>query len=368
MRKWFVLAFMPLFAKAQIVNTGVTANYDSLETGKVKIGGFVDTYYGYDFNQPATSERPYFVSSSRHNEVNVNLAYIELQYTNERVRGRLVPGFGTYINANYVNEKVSLKNLVEANVGICLWKKRDLWLDAGVLSSPYTNETAISKDHLMYTRSLAPEYTPYYLSGAKLSMPIGEKWKTYAYVVNGWQVINDVNKAMAVGTQVEFRPNDKVLINWDTYIGDERSAATPDYRMRYFSDLYLIANTGKHLSLTSCIYGGIQNRNYANGGTFSSRWWQANLIAEWKFTPKIALAGRVEYFSDPDEVMVFPVTGVFGFDCASTGLCLNVKITDQALFRLEGRSFFSPNTIFFAPDGQQTATSHLVIANLCAWF
>lgn len=367
MKYWICSVFFPLLANAQVVNTGMTANYDSLETGKIKIGGFVDTYYGFDFNKPAMSDRPYCVSSSRHNEINVNLAYIELQYANERVRGRLVPGFGTYINANYANEKGSLKNLMEANVGIQLSKKHDIWLDAGIFGAPYTNETAISKDHLMYTRSIAPEYAPYYLAGAKLSAPIGSKWKTYAYIINGWQVINDVNNPLAIGTQVEFRPNNNVLINWDTYIGDERSVTTPDYRQRYFSDIYLIFNNGKRFSLTSCVYGGIQAKKDTVGTSHSS-WWQANLIGEWKFSPTIALAGRVEYYSDPSAIMITPVTGVQGFDCGSAGVCLNVRITNHAMLRLEGRHFFSGREIFYNTSNESVAWSDLLMTNLTVWF
>ena len=251
--KYLALIFLMIHGHlyGQVVNTGMTANYDSLEVGKLKIGGLIDTYYGFDLNQPETSDRPYCVSSARHNEININLAYIELQYINKRVRGRLVPGFGTYINANYANEKGSLKNLIEANVGVRLSKKRDIWVDAGILGSPFTNETAISKDHLMYTRSFAPEYVLYYLTGVKVSAPIGKKIKAYGYILNGWQVISDVNNPLSVGTQIEYRPSQTVLINWDTYVGDESSKLTPENRTRYFTDVYLIYNSTKKFSMTS---------------------------------------------------------------------------------------------------------------------
>ena len=97
----------------------------------------------------SNSETAYSISSSRLNEFNINCAYIEIKYANDLIRGRVVPGFGTYINSNYSSEQGSLKNLIEANGGVCLSKKRNIWLDAGVLGSPYTNETAISKDHLI---------------------------------------------------------------------------------------------------------------------------------------------------------------------------------------------------------------------------
>jgi len=363
-----LLIFLPFGIHSQVVNTGMTENYDSLEIGKIKIGGLVDTYYGFDFNQPENSDRPYCVSSPRHNEINVNLAYIELQYINERVRARLVPGFGTYINANYANEKGSLKNLIEANVGVRLSKKRDIWVDAGVFGSPITNETAISKDHLMYTRSFAAEYAPYYLAGVKISSPIGKKLKAYGYIVNGWQVINDLNNPLSVATQLEYRPNKKILINWDTYVGNEKSSATPDYQRRYFTDVYLIYNSSKRVSLTSCAYVGMQDKKDTLGHRTQPVWWQANLIGSFKFTNSISLSARVEYFSDLHSVLVFPITSVSGFDAASAGLCFNVKIGNNAMFRLEGRSFYSDRKIFIADNGKETTSSQLLITNLTVWF
>lgn len=352
----------------QVVNTGMTANYDSLEAGKVKIGGLIDTYYGFDFNQPETSDRAYCVSSPRHNEININLAYIELQYINERVRGRLVPGFGTYINSNYVNETGSLKNLIEANVGVRLSKKRDIWVDAGILGSPFTNETAISKDHLMYTRSFAPEYVPYYLSGVKVSVPIGKKIKAYAYILNGWQVISDVNNPLSVGTQMEYRPSKTILINWDTYVGDESSKLTPENRTRYFTDVYFIYNSSKKFSMSSCAYIGVQDKKDSLGLESKAFWWQANVIAGYQFTKSVSLAGRIEYFNDLKSVQVVPITSVKGFDAYSAGLCMNVKVGANALFRLEGRSFYSERKMFIGKNNQETNWSNLLITNLTVWF
>lgn len=366
----FLLLQFSLFylVQAQVVNTGFTDNYDSLEIGKVTVGGYVDTYYGFDFNQPKDSDRPYCVSSPRHNEVNINLAYVDIQYKNERIRCRLVPGFGTYINSNYAAEKGSLKNIVEANAGVKIFKDRNIWIDAGVLGSPYTNESAISKDHLMYTRSFAPEYVPYYLAGVKLSAPLSPKLNCYLYVLNGWQQISDVNNPLSVGTQLEYRPNNKALINWNTYVGDENSIATPKNGIRYFSDVYLIYNPEGKISITSCVYAGLQKLRDSTGKQSESYWWQANFIARYKINPKVSLSGRVEYFKDPGSVQIVPITKVKGFNSYSSGLCLNVKITKNALFRLEDRLYFSGRNIFINPKRSPTHLSNLLITNLTIWF
>lgn len=86
---------------------------------------------------------------ARHNELNINLAYISVKHSSPRIRAKFVPCFGSYINANYALEQGTLRNVVEGNIGIKLFKNREIWLDVGVLGSPYTNESAISKDHLI---------------------------------------------------------------------------------------------------------------------------------------------------------------------------------------------------------------------------
>jgi hypothetical protein len=50
------------------------------------------------------------------------------------------------------------------------------------------------------------------------------------------------------------------------------------------------------------------------------------------------------------------------------GVCLNVKITENAMFRFEGRQFYSSDAVYFDADDQLAHHSALVIANLTAWF
>lgn len=359
-----------VITQAQVINTGMTDRPDSIENGKFNIKGYVDIYYGYDFNEPAGSDRQYAVSSSRHNEVNINLAYADLRYQNDHVRARFTPGFGTYMNANYNNEKGTLRNLIEANVGVRLSSKREIWVDAGVLGSPFTNETAISKDHFMYLRSLAPEYVPYYLSGVRLTCPFGPKLTTYFYLINGWQQISDENTPLSFASQIEYKPNQKVLLNWDTYVGNEKTHLRPIQGNRYFSDVYAIINPEGRLSTTICLYGGIQEikDTVLNKSTYQT-WWQGNIIGRLKLNAKSNIAARVEYFEDSKGVVSeVPVVGVNGLNTYSVGLCYNKKITENALFRMEGRHFFSDHNVFINSHNTPTNVESLLVTNLTVWF
>ncbi len=362
-----VLVFFILLCRStfgQVINTATMDTVETTVIGQVGLGGYVDTYYGYNFNQPANGYNPYFVSSARHNELTINLAYVDVRYRSKYMRVRFVPGFGTYMDANYANEPGSLKNMVEANVGVLISEKKKIWVDAGVLGSPYTNESAISKDHLMYTRSFAPENVPYYITGIRLTVPVSKKLNAYAYLINGWQVIQDNNTAKSIGTQLEYRPNKTMLFNWTTYIGDERSSAHPDYRMRYFNDFYWIWNSGKKWTATSCFYYGIQQRSSSS----TASWWQANFIARYSFTTIFSLSGRIEHFDDPSGVIVQTVTGATRFRTTSLGLCGNIQVHKMALFRLEYREFLSLDKVYQDKNSNPINNGALLVGSLTAWF
>ncbi len=362
---WFVFTQL----SAQVTHTGST---DSIKGGEqvknLSIGGYIDSYMGYNFSQPKDGNNPYFVSMGRHNEATINLAYLDLKYSADRVRARFVPGIGTYMNANYALEPGLMKNFVEASIGYQISAKKNIWIDFGILGSPYTNESAISKDHLMYTRSFAPEYVPYYLAGAKISFPFSKKLNGYVYLLNGWQQIQDQNSGKSIGTQIEYKPNDKNLFNWNTYLGDERSSSSPNNRMRYFTDIYWIYNPDGVFSITSCGYIGIQEQLVSNSTVRNRQWWQLNFIGRLKLNKTASLSGRIEYFSDPNSVQIIPITSGTGFNSYSSGLCFNLKLSENLLFRLEGRHFRSDKSLYLDLNNRPSNQSFWCISNLTVWF
>jgi hypothetical protein len=352
---------------AQVSNTGVMDTTSGTKLEKLSIGGYIDTYYGGFFSETIENNIPYFVSMNRSNEANINLAYIDLRYHTPTFRARFVPGFGTYMNANYAAEQGSLKNIVEASTGFKLSKKKEIWLDAGVLGSPFTNESAISKDHLMYTRSFAPEYVPYYLCGVKISVPLSKKVNAYLYLLNGWQQIKDNNSGKSIGTQIEYRPNNNNLFNWNNYLGDESSVFVPNFGIRYFTDIFWIYNKNK-FSTTACAYIGNQKKTDSLNVSSNNIWWQTNIIGRYSFTKKLSISGRIEYFNDEHNVQITPINPVGGFNTFSGGLCMNIQLNENALFRLEGRQFFSEKNNYLDSDGNPANRMTWIVSNITVWF
>lgn len=350
---FFVMIGLLIFKEtaAQVQNPAMPDTSFGEKVENLRIGGYLDLYYGgFRAGGVRGREVPYFVSMNQTRQVSVNLACLDLRYSSGRIRSRLIPGFGTYMNANYIGEPGGLAYLVEANAGYCVNVKRQIWLDAGVLSSPYSNESCISKDHLMYSRSLAPEYVPYYLSGVKGSMPLGPDVRLSLYFLNGWQQIRDRNPYPAFGTQLEWQAGKRSLINWNTFAGNEQNSEAgiqgEFQRFRWFTDVYWVFNPEGKVTLTSCAYLGLQE--YAPG--FKRRkayWWQVNGQIRWRITPVHSLSGRLEYFSDPFQAVAASLVSGKGFEMGSAGLCWNLKAADRLLFRIEYRQFLARESILF---------------------
>lgn len=373
-----VIASYSASLNAQVSNTGFIDTTGSEHLGKISIGGYVDAYYGhFRGSTMGTGQVPYFVSSAANNEMSINLAFIDLRFQDEKTRARFVPGFGTYMNSNYAAEPGSLKNIVEASVGFKITRKKNIWLDLGVIGSSITNESPVSKDHLMYTRSFSSENTPYYQSGARLSIQATPKLKLALYGLNGWQQIRDMNNFKSGALQMEWTINKNHLLNWDVYGGDERSPSKPLDRMRWFTDLYWIGNVDEKWKFTSCIFFGIQQRRYLSPGPQTNlgavysyqQFWNANFIANRKLSKEFSLSGRAEWFNDPETVLLGNmIRSGSGFSGGSGGLCLNFKPGDKIMLRAEWRHLYSPENAFTGTSGNATKQANWFTTSAALWF
>lgn len=217
----FLLISVPLFGQKDSIS--------SLKKADLTISGVVDLFYGYDFNLPEGKTRlPFLCNHNRHNQVALNLGLVKFALTKERLRSNLALHAGAYSVDNYADEPGILKYVFEANAGVLLSKKGNVWLDAGVLPSHIGFESAISPDNLTLTRSILAENTPYFLTGGKVSFQTSEKWFFSGLIFNGWQRITNVEGSTkpSFGTQVVYRPKDNVLVNWSTFQGSDDPDAT----------------------------------------------------------------------------------------------------------------------------------------------
>ena len=349
------LLFLPL---AGIALSSSAQKLDSAIT----MSAYVEMYYSFDLARPENHLRPgFFYSFNRHNEVNLNLGMVKLNYAKNNVRGNLALMAGTYPQYNLAAEPELLRSVFEANAGVKLSKKKELWLDAGIMPSHIGFESAIGKDCWNLTRSLLADNTPYYEAGARVSYTSpNSKWYASGLLLNGWQRIArvDGNNTPAFGTQLTYKPNSTTTVNWSTFIGNDKPDSVS--QLRIFNNLYAQLQLTKRFGvIVGCDIGMEQ----AASGDSSSTWLTPILIPRYKLDKKSYLAARWELYQDRDGVII--ATGTpNGFNTMGYSLNYDHLVSPNVLWRIEARSLSSEDKVFVDADGKATATNTFFTASI----
>jgi hypothetical protein len=324
----------------------LAAQTDSAKTSKpiINIMGFADLFYVYDFNQPINHKRqPFLFNHNRHDEINLNLGFVKLGIEHAKYRAKLALQTGTYVNDNYAAEPALLKRFFEANIGLLLSKKNNIWIDAGVLPSHIGFESAISIDNWTLTRSILAENSPYFLTGIKLTAAPNKKWEMAGLIINGWQKIKPQaqNSLPSLGTQLTYYPTERITLNWSTFVGSDYPDSTR--RMRYFNNFYGQLKFAKKWGLIAGFDIGAQQVE-KNSSVYN--WWYSTIaIGQFTINERWKTALRAEYYQDKSGIIVFTGTNN-GFK--TTGLSLNIDYTPtkNMACRLETRWLKSIDPIF----------------------
>lgn len=307
----------------------------------LSFGGYVESYYSYDFNKPATHQKSGLVySHNRSNEVAVNLAMVKASYDGDWLRGQVGLAAGSYMNANYAAEEGVYKNIYEANIGVKLSKSHNIWFDAGIMPSHIGPESAIGIDNISLTRSIAAENSPYFETGAKLSYTNAKgDWYVAVLALNGWQKIQlpESSKGMSFGHQLTYQPNENLLFNSSSYIGNEG----PD-SLRFFHDFYMQVQVHEQVKLLALFDYGMQKQAHSSN---TLNWWTTGLQLQYAISDRYRLNARGEYYNDGDAAMFGSMNplpkkvigGSLGFD---------MQIQPDLFWRSEFRYLSSDGAIF----------------------
>jgi hypothetical protein len=351
-----------IIAIAVVLNVTTGSAQDTTKNenkAQVNFSAYAEAYYSYDFAKPKDNNRPAFIySHNRSNEFNVNLAFVKANYTAERIRANIALGVGTYMNANYAAEPGVLKNVYEANVGYKLSSTKNLWFDIGIMPSHIGFESAISKDCWTVTRSLMADNSPYYESGAKLTYATdNNKWLFSALALNGWQRIQRVagNSLMSWGTQVQFRPTDKVTLNYSTFLGTDKPDSARLWR--YFHNLYGVIQFSDKVAASFCFDMGQEQA--IKGKSKMNTWYTPAVILRYTPVDKWAIAVRGEYYNDEHGVIVSTGTQN-GFKTSGFSANVDYMPAKNIALRLEGRMLNSKDDIFQKSNESLTGTNTAV--------
>ncbi len=341
--------------------SGLAQNTEQ-EKPQLEVSGFLEVFYAYDFNRPKTDFRQTFLyNHNRHSEFNLNFGCMKLALRQANYRANFALQTGTYANDNYRQEPDLLKNIFEANIGISLNQRNDLWLDAGVFASHLGFESSISADNWTLTRSLAAENSPYFLSGAKLTYTPYKKWEFAALVLNGWQRIQRLqgNSMPSWGTQLNYKPTDNASLNWSTFLGTDDPDSTR--RMRYFNNFYAQLQISQKLGLIAGFDIGMQQNR--KGSSFYDFWLVYTLIAQYQIKEKWKTALRAEYYQDQKEIII-QTANQSGFQTGGFSWNIDYLPNEKAMCRIEARLFNSRYPIFEIENTKASKNNFILVGSI----
>lgn len=324
-----------------IVLLSFLGNAQEKDSLKIKVSGFLETYYAYDFSIPTTDTKlPFMYNYNRHNEFNVNNGLIRAQLQYGNAYASIAIHAGTYVDDNYASEDIKL--LSEAYVGMYLNDNKKSSIEVGIMPSYIGFESATTATNLTLTRSILAENSPYFMTGVKYNYKPNDKWSFSGLVTNGWQRINKPQKdvAPALGTQIVFKPSEKATLNWSTFIGKEFYGT--ELAMRYFNNLYWDNTWNSKWRTILGFDFGIQDSSSLNDKHLY--WMSPVLIAQYSISPKWQTAVRVEYYQDENNVIIATSDA---FKTSGASLNFDYLPNSKVKLRTEARYLDFKEAIFF---------------------
>jgi hypothetical protein len=365
--------------------------------GGATLNYYVDGYYGYDFNHPIGRVqylRAYDVLSNAFslNQAGIVLALDPAVEEGRRYGVRLDLQFGQAtetLQGNPANEPRPeiYRNIFQAYGTYVFPVGRGLTVDFGKWGSSIGIEGNYTKDQMNYTRSFWFNYLPFYHMGVRANYKINDKVSANYWIVNGTDQSEPTNsfKDELFGLALQPKKNVSWTVNY--YLGQDNPDVTqvqgcgvpvqpglclapitpaPDGKIHIF-DSYATWNATPKMTLA--LEGDyVVSRMWAEAGPGMSSAPKHVIggagYARYQWTPRMALAGRTEYFSDRGGLFSGTTQALKEF----TGT-YEFKVGDGLLSRLEYRRDWS-NMPFFLTNkpGVLSANQDTLTVGLVWWY
>lgn len=227
-------------SEAQSAPPGRTDD-DDPEDKKFTLGGYVETYYQWNFNQPSNGITDYRAYDNRHNTLTLQNVVLDAGFRAKDLSARLALQAGHTAAAMWSQETklpgTSSTNetddklwrpLQRASVG---WTpSKPLLLEAGLFTTAYGVEGFAVKDNWNWSRSYGFARLPNYQTGIKATVHLNRRWDVIGGVYNGWNNVVDNNDEKSFFIQGQYKLLEKLTAS-GTYLGGvEREGGAPEGR------------------------------------------------------------------------------------------------------------------------------------------
>ncbi len=335
--------------------------------GPTSLSGFVDMYYDYNSNQPASRTNSFRSLDGASNQFALNLVELVVdktpEITNSRTGYHVALGFGQAMNAVNGTDPGGLgfdQYLKEAYFSYLAPVGKGLQIDAGKFVTPHGAEVIETKDDLNYSRGLLFSYAiPYYHYGLRAKYAFSDKYSVSGFLVNGWNNVLDNNTGKTYGIGFGWNPTKKISFTQNFMAGPEQSNNNSNWRQLW--DTVITYSPTSKLSFTL-------NTDYGRGDRMKGVvdpvfWTGAAGYVKYAFNEKYAVVTRYEYYDDANGFTTGTAQHFNGFTATFQRLT-----AEHILSRLEFRRDMSNEPTFVRGNGLPAGAQNTLTAGLVFMF
>jgi len=333
--------------------------------GPMAVTGFIDGYYTYNDNHPSDSANgqinDLYNFNDKADQVELSAAKLTLNHDPAPVGAHFDFLYGRTNGLVSAGEQANY--IEQAFLSLKPAKAKGFEMDFGKFVTSAGAEVIEAKDNWNYSRSLLFSWAiPYTHFGLRTSMPVSKTETVGVQVVNGWNEVTKNNGWATVGLTSAYVKT-KYTWNLNYYTGPENAMPGKGYRNLIDTTLLLTPNA-KFNAYINCDYGRNHDAIVKGVGDTSVNTWQGiAFAAHEQASSRTALAGRYEYFKDPNGFQtgmaqhVNEFTGTYEYEVP--------KLPQRLLSRFEYRRDMSNEPYFHRGntgmvDAQSTLTVGLI--------
>jgi hypothetical protein len=270
--------------------------------GWLKIGGYAEVYYSWNFAKPENQITANRWLDEKHNTFTLATVALDLAAQKGPFHGKVTLMFGptadrwyfegTQIKedgvalspAGYSNE--TWKHIQTAYVGYKAPIGAGLTIQAGLFPTQVGYEGAAVKDNWNWSRSNLFNFLPFFHVGGRISYPVTDSLALSAAVYNGYNQTTDLNGRKTLSLQASYL-GANYFVNLLYMGGDERPRGDGEKVWRNMFDLVTQYDPFRWWSLALHADTGFEESNAGN-----HFWFAAGLYTRFKATEWLYFAAR----------------------------------------------------------------------------
>jgi Putative beta-barrel porin-2, OmpL-like. bbp2 len=350
------------------------------------IGGYVEAFYQWNFNEPANGITNYRGFDNRHNSFTIANAVLDAAGTLGPVTAHVALQVGHTPETYYLAEPTSPGAAGAGSTGTNVWKYlqqanvawtaplgRGLTIDAGIFLSPIGPEGMAIKDQWNWSRSTLFFGLPFYHTGLRVTYPFTDRLTASVQVYNGWNSVVDNNAAKSLAAQLTYNIADKLTTQFLYFTGIERATGAPEGdAWRHLFDMYVALYPRAWLALLAHFDAGFEPNRFG-----TSAWAAGALYARVRTRKWLYVAARGDAFYERVPTGATPIFWAGASWVASATATVDFRPWDTLSFRVEYRHDHAERALYFerrlafdltgAPVPSATAQDTLTLG-ATAWF